>query len=533
MRRRSMLRGIAAAAAGSAVTPFAAPRFAIAQKAQKPLVFVPTADLSSLDPIWTTTQTVQNHGFYVFDTLFGVDSQLRVHPQMAEGHEVSADGRVWRITLRPGLKFHDGTPVLARDCTASLKRWCQRDIFGQTAASFVDEWGAENDRVIRISLKSPFPLLSFALGKPNGMVPFIMPERIAATTDPNAQITEVVGSGPYRFVKEEFVPGSSAGYAKFAQYVPRHEKPEWTSGGKVPHIERIQWRVINDTSTQAAALQSGEVDWLEQVQPDLLPLLRKKPDLFVGNTNPIGYMGVMRFNSLHAPFDNPRIKRAVLMGLDQDDYMQAITGNDPAAYRTCKALFTCGTPYGTELGAGLMQGDLDAARAEIKAAGYAGEKVVILNPADVPSISPFGHVTRDYFIKLGFNVEFIDTDWGTLVQRRNSKAAPDKGGWSVFHTWWIGTSVANPALSTIIRGLGAKGWAGWYSNETIESLTGEWLLASNDADRLRLANAIQQEAFATVPTAPLGRFFINTAYRRTLTGMVEGTSPYPWGLRWA
>ncbi|MBN8900355.1 MAG: ABC transporter substrate-binding protein, partial [Rhodospirillales bacterium] len=298
-------------------------------------------------------------------------------------------------------------------------------------------------------------------------------------------------------------------------------------------IERIHWRVIADTSTQAAALQAGEVDWLEQVQPDLLPLLRKRKDLHVGATNPIGYFGVLRFNSLHPPFNNPAIKRAVLRGLSQDDYMQAVTSGEPNAYRHCKALFTCGLPYGQEIGAPLMTGDLDAARAELKAAGYAGEKVVILNPADVPSISPFGHVTRDYFIKLGLNVEFVDTDWGTLVQRRGNKNAPDQGGWSVFHTWWIGTSVANPALSTIIRGLGAKGWAGWFTDEKIEALTGEWLVASDEKDRLRLADAIQKQAFDTVPTAPLGQFTINTAYRKALTGMVEGTSPYPWGLRWA
>ncbi|MBN8871422.1 MAG: ABC transporter substrate-binding protein [Rhodospirillales bacterium] len=527
MQRRHLLRGAAVAAGAAAL-----PRLAIAQKAQKPLIFVPTADLSSLDPIWTTTQTVQNHGYYVFDTLYGVDGHLGVHPQMAEGHEISPDGRIWRIKLRDGLKFHDGEPVLARDCAASLKRWCQRDVLGQTTASFVDTWGTDGDRVIKITLKSPFPLLSFALGKPNGMVPFIMPERIAANTDPNAQITEVVGSGPYRFLKEAFVPGGGAEYVKFDAYVPRKEKPDWTAGGKVAHIERIHWRVIADTSTQAAALQAGEVDWLEQVQPDLLPLLRKRKDLHVGATNPIGYFGVLRFNSLHPPFNNPAIKRAVLRGLSQDDYMQAVTSGEPNAYRHCKALFTCGLPYGQEIGAPLMTGDLDAARAELKAAGYAGEKVVILNPADVPSISPFGHVTRDYFIKLGLNVEFVDTDWGTLVQRRGNKNAPDQGGWSVFHTWWIGTSVANPALSTIIRGLGAKGWAGWFTDEKIEALTGEWLVASDEKDRLRLADAIQKQAFDTVPTAPLGQFTINTAYRKALTGMVEGTSPYPWGLRW-
>lgn len=523
MKRREFL-----AAAGAATL---APRITLAQKAQRPLIFVPTADLSSLDPIWTTTQSVQSHGYYVFDTLFGVDGKLNPQLQMAESYTISDDGRTWLIRLRENLWFHDGEPVLARDCAASLQRWSKRDVFGQTVATFTDEFGVQDDRTIKVTLKRPFPLLASALGKPNGMVPFIMPERIAKT-DPNVQVKEMIGSGPYRFLKEEFVSGSSVGYAKFEKYVPRSEPPDWTSGGKVPHVERIRWQVITDVATAAAALQAGEVDWMEQVPPDLLPLLRRRGKVTISTTNPIGYMGVMRFNHLHPPFNDVRIRRAVLLGLPQEDYMRAVTGNDDEAWKYCKALFPCGTPYGQELGTDLMRGDLNAARKAIEAAGYAGEKVVVLNPADVPSISPFGHVTYDYFQKLGFNVEFVDTDWGTLVQRRNSKAAPDQGGWSVFHSWWIATSIAHPAISTVLRGLGDKGWPGWYSNEKIEALTAEWLTAPTEEERTQLATAVHQEALATVPTAPLGRFFLYTAYRNTLTGMVPGTSPYPWGLRW-
>ena len=505
-------------------------RFAIGQKASV-LRFIPTADLSSLDPIWTTSQATQNHGYYVFDTLFGCDAQLRPRHQMAESHGVSDDGRTWLIRLREGLRFHDGTPVLARDCAASLKRWSARDVFGQTAAAFVDDWATQDDRTIRISLSSPFPLLASALGKPNGMVPFIMPERLAQT-DPNTQVTEMVGSGPFRFLKDEFVQGSRAAYAKFDGYVPRSEPAEWTSGGKRAGVDRVVWNVIPDTSTAAAAMQNGEADWWEQVQPDLAPLLKRRADLAIVNTNPIGYMGVMRFNHLQPPFDDVRIRRAVLQGLNQEDYMRAVTANDPELFRTCKSLFPCGTPYGRELGAEAMGNDLPGARAALKAAGYAGQKVVVINPADVPSIAPFGHVTYDYFRKLGLNVELADSDWGTLIQRRNRKDAPDKGGWSVFHSWWIGTSLAHPAISTAIRGLGAKGWPGWYSNPRVEQLTAAWIAAPAEADQHRLADEIHREVFDTVPTVPLGRFFIKTAFRRNLQGMLEGTSPYPWNLSW-
>jgi len=529
MKRRNLLRAAGAAAAIGSLPS----RFAIAQgAAEKVLRYVPTADLAVLDPSFTTTQVSITHGYYVFDTLYGIDSQQRPQPQMAEGHTVSDDGRVWDIKLREGLKFHDGEPVLARDCVASLKRWTARDVLGQTLGAFVDKFGTADDRTIRITLKSPYPLLLNALAKPNGMLPVMLPERLASI-DPQLQIKEMIGSGPYRFLKDEFVSGSSVAYTKFNDYVPRQEKPDWASGGKIANIERIEWRVIPDASTASAALQTGEVHWWEQVQPDLLPLLRKSPNLTVENFNPVGFFGTMRFNHLNPPFNNVRMRRAIQMAVDQEDYMSAVTGNDPSIYRSCKALFPCGTPYGEELGKDLMTGDLAAARAEIKASGYGGEKIVILNPADIATIAPFGHVTYDLFKKLGLNVELQEMDWNTLAQRRTRTESVDKGGWSVFHNWWLGTSFADPSISVVLRGLGAKGWAGWYSNETIEALTAQWLRAPESTDRNRLATAIHQEALSTVPTVILGRFFILTAHRKNLVGLLQGTSPYPWNLRWA
>jgi peptide/nickel transport system substrate-binding protein len=363
------------------------------------------------------------------------------------------------------------------------------------------------------------------------MVPVIMPEHLAKT-DPNRQVTEMIGSGPYRFIAREFVQGSHVAYQRFDGYVPRQEAPDWTTGGKVAKIERIEWKVITDPSTVAAALQNQEIDWWEQVQPDLLPLVKRMQHLRVQNTNPIGYNGTLRFNHLHPPFNNLAVRRAVALGLVQEDYMRAVTGNDESLFVTCKALFPCGTRYGEEIGKDIIKGDLAAARAALRASGYNNEKVILLNPADVPSISPFGHVTFDYFKKLGLNVELVDTDWGSLVQRRNSREPVERGGWSVFHTWWFGTSLAHPAISTVIRGLGTRGWAGWFENAKVESLTAEWLSAATEAERDTLAAGIHRETMDTLPSLPLGRFFINTAYNRNLRGMLECTSPLPWNLEW-
>jgi len=306
MRRRDFL----AASAG-----FLSAGIAGSARAQrrdpKVLKFVPQANLTSLDPIWTTAQVTTNHGYAVFDTLYGLDNALRPQPQMAKGHSVSTNGRVWTVELREGLTWHDGQPVLARDCIASLQRWAKRDAFGQLLDAMADTWEALDDKRFRVTFRSAFPLFLEALAKPLGITPFMMPERVART-DPFKQITEIVGSGPYRFLQNEYVSGSKAAYARFDAYVPRPEPAERTAGGKSAHFERIEWIVMPDAATAAAALQTGEIDWWDQVLPDLLPVLQSTNAIKVAVHDRAGFIGMMRFNTLHPPFDNPAIRRAIM-----------------------------------------------------------------------------------------------------------------------------------------------------------------------------------------------------------------------------
>jgi len=527
MKRRTLLASAAATAAAGAVPG----RFAIAQSARaRTIRFVPQANLTLLDPIFTTAAVTANHAWAIYDTLFGVDSKGQVKPQMAEGHEVSADGRTYLIKLREGLKFHNGEPVRAQDCAASLARWAQRDTLGQTVAKFVDSWGVQDDRTIKVSLKSPLPILIEAIAKPDANCTFIMPEHIAKT-DGFRQITEHVGSGPFRFLMDEFVPGASVAYARNAGYQPRQEAADFTAGGKVAYMDRIEWQIIPDSATAAGALQAGEIDWYEQVQADLVPLLRRNKDITIASANPSGFNGVLRFNHLNPPFNNPAIRRAVLMAVNQDDYMAAVTGNDPTAFRTCKALFPCGTQYGREIGADAMQGNLEKARQMLKDAGYKGEKVVIINPTDFVSIGPLGDVTYDTLKKIGMNVEMVATDWGTVVQRRASKEPIEKGGWNIFHTWWPSGAINLPVISAVVRGQGNSGWFGWFNDDKIEKLTSQWLEASTQADRDSIADDIQRQAFQSVPTVPLGQFQIRTAYRRNLSGVIAATGSFFWNVR--
>ncbi|KAA2212879.1 ABC transporter substrate-binding protein [Teichococcus oryzae] len=527
MRRRDFL---GAAAASAATLPL--PAFAQPERARV-MTFIPHANLASLDPIWTTALVTSNHGYYVFDTLYGVDGRLRPHPQMAEGHTVSDDGRTWLIRLREGLRFHDGEPVRAADCVASLRRWAARDTFGRTLAGAVEAWESADDRTLRIRLKRPFPLLVDAIAKPASTVPFIMPERLAAT-DPNTQVSEMVGSGPYRFVAGEHASGSRVVYEKFAGYRPRQEAPDWTMGGKVTHFDRIVWQIVPDPATAAAALQSGEVDWVDQVLPDLVPVLRRNRNIAVGNGNPAGHFAILRFNHTQAPFNNQKLRQVVLRAVNQADYMATVTANDEAAYKICHSFFPCGTPYGTPPAPDPMatRPSMDELRRLVRESGYAGEKIVILSPSDFATVAPFGQVTHALFRELGLNAELVETDWGALIQRRNSNRGPaESGGWSVFQIWWTGETLVNPAMNAIMRGQGAGGYAGWYESARMEALNERWLNETTEAGRAAVAAQMQALAFEEVPSVPIGQFSIHTAYRRTLAGMVEGPAPFPWGVR--
>jgi peptide/nickel transport system substrate-binding protein len=523
MRRRDLIKLTAAAALPST--------FAIAQPIRdRTLRFVPQANLSLLDPIFTTAQPTVNHGWAVYDLLFGINGKLEPKPQMAEGYTLSNDGRTYTIKLRDGLKFHNGEPVRAQDCVPSLARWAARETIGQTVWQYVDECVAADDRTMKITLKRPIGIFIDAIARGGASVAFMMPEHIAKT-DPFKQITETIGSGPYRFLPGDFVPGAAVAYERNKDYAPRQEPADWSSGGKLAHFDRIEWKIIPDTATAAAALQSGEIDWYEHCQADLLPILKRNPDIAFGRANPTGFNGVMRFNHLHPPFNNVAVRLAVLLAVNQDDYMAAITGGDKSLYQTCKSMFPCGSRYDRDLGAAAMQGDIDKARKALAASGYNGEKTVLLNPTDLVTVGPLGDLTYDIMKRMGMNMEMVATDWGTVAQRRTNRESVEKGGWSVHHTWGPSTIRQTPVEHSQIRGQGAKGWFGWYEDAEVERLTRHFVEAPTQAERDAIADTIQRRSFDRVPSIPLGTFQIPTAYRRSLTGMIEATGPYMWNIR--
>jgi peptide/nickel transport system substrate-binding protein len=527
MHRGVAVRSIVSIAALAIGVALGAPA---ASAQQKVLKFIPQADLRILDPITTTAYITRNHGYMVYDTLFATDARFQVQPQMVDQYTTSADKLTYTFTLRDGLKFHDGQPVRSADCIASIERWAKRDALGQKLAEATESWKAVDDKTFTLRLKRPFPLVLEALAKPSSNVPFIMPERIART-DPSTNITDPTGSGPFKFVKAEWVPGNKVVYVKNTDYVPRKEPPSWAAGGKVVKVDRVEWIYIPDSATAAAALNAGEVDWWEQMPPDLIPVLAKNREVKVENIDPLGSMGLLRFNFLYPPFNNPKMRQALLYAIDQNDYVLGIAG-DVKNGRTCYSYFTCGTPLASEVGAEPMKGkrDLEKAKALIKEAGYKGEKIVIIDATDQPIVHSQSLLTGELLRKLGLNVEVQAGDWGTLITRRSSKEPVDKGGWSIFHTWLVGPDLTNPAVNFAVRGSGDKAWFGWPTDAKLEELRDAWFAAGDAAASKKAADAVQAEAFSFVPYVPTAQFILPTAYRTNLSGLIIAPVTFMWNV---
>ena len=407
----------------------AAPRLAFGQgsgdgSAKRILKFVPAADLSVLDPITASANITRDHAFLVFDTLYGSNAELEPSLQMLGAEDVSADGLKWTLTLRDGLKFHDGTPVRAEDCVTSIKRWWKRDLLGQSLAKVTADLSAPDDKTIVFTLSQPYPRLPATLGKTGANICAIMPARLAAT-DPNTPVTEIVGSGPFRFVAGERIPGSLVVYERFEDYVPQpNGVPSFTAGPKIAKFDRIEWHIIPDSATAISALTNGEVDWVAQPLLDLLPVVQGNPDITVARVDTFGMIGVMRPNFLMPPFDNPEIRKVVMRAIDQRTFMAAISGDTDLTH-TPAGFFTPGTPMASDAGFDIIEApkDYDKLKQELIDAGYKGERVVVMTPADFPTINAIATVGAALLTRLGMDVDLQTMDWGTVVQRREQGSA--------------------------------------------------------------------------------------------------------------
>ena len=526
MNRRHMIS--ASAAAWALAVALLAPGVALGQG--KTLKVVPHANITILDPIWTTAFVTRNHGYMIYDTLFGTDLEGKVKPQMVDKWTVSKDNLTWTFTLRDGLEFHDGKPVTSEDVVASLKRWASRDSFGGVLAKNVDAWEAPNAKTFVIKLKAPFGVMLDALGKPSSNVPFIMPARIAATPG-SEQIKEHIGSGPFRFSPADFKPGERVLYTKNEKYKPRSEPANGTTGGKVVNVDQVEWVIIRDPQTQFNALVAGEVDIIEQPAFEQYATLKAQKDIALFDMTPAGFQYIFRFNHLHAPFNNVKIRQAAMVAMGQEAFLKTQVGT-PGMYKFCKSMYPCGTPLASD-NTGIYTGMADPKKSQqmLKDAGYDGTPVVLMRPTDLAAIAKLPLVAKQQLEAGGFKVDMQQMDWATLLARRSKKDAPKDGGWNAFMTAWTAGDILNPITMAMMNTAGDKGWFGWQDDKQIDELKTKFTQAGSDAEKKKLAEQIQLRAMETATHVQLGQYSNPAAVRKNITDVLASGAQVYWSVK--
>ncbi|BBK43618.1 ABC transporter substrate-binding protein [Allostella vacuolata] len=514
--------GLAAAGAGPAM-------------AQQPKTLRVTmhADVRQLDPFWTTQTIAGIHGNMIYDTLFSTDDKLQPQPQMVEKWTVSEDRKTYVFTLRDGLKFHDGTPVTGKDVVASMKRWGVRDGAGKQLMSFTDAITATGDKTFEWKLKEPYGLVIDTLAKQGTSLPFVMREK-EALVDPFQQITEMVGSGPFTFKRDEWVPGSKTVYAKFQGYVPRKEPPSGHAGGKVVKVDRVEFLWMADPQTAQSALVAGEIDYLENPQLDFLPMLESTPGIKLETHPAQGTMGLIQLNHLHPPFNNVKARQALLHIINPQDFLDTIAA-DKKLQKLCYSYYGCGVPMESDAGAEPYKARKDLAKAEqlMKEAGYKGEPITILHATDHQYINPANLVMIQQLRRASFlKLDVQAMDWGTVVSRRAKKEPPAQGGWNIFITGTTVLSSSNPVTNTWIGMNCERANVGWPCNAGVEATRRAWGLAPDLAARKALAVDLSKQLYEQVPFVPFAQWVNPVAYRSDkISGVITTPSiPPMWNI---
>ena len=512
-RSVAALTTCAALLAGSLVMAVS-PAAAQTATAGKTLRYVPNGDLKILDPLFTTAYITRNFGYMVYDTLYAQDAKGQPKPQMVASHTVSKDGREWSFTLRPGLKFSDGAAVTSADVVASLARWTARDSIGRAMTAAGAEWKATTPATFTLTLKEPFGLVIDALAKPSGYPPIIMPERLAKSPQ-TGPLSEVMGSGPFTFKRDEWVPGSKVVFLKNPNYVGRSEPPSGLSGNKTAKLDRVEWVYLPDANSATAALKNGEVDMLESVPADYITPLRGDPNVKIGSGG--SYQGFIVFNQTQPPFNNEKARQAVAHAVNQEKFMAGMGFPLDMRMKHCATFFICGSANDTSAGAEPFRTvDVAKGKALLAEAGYKNEKVVVLVPTDIAYLNAAALITVQTLKSIGMNVDAQAMDWSSITARRSKKDSPEAGGWNVYVTVAGEFDVNSPVTNAYLSPSCGNSLPGWPCDKQLDEIRSAWIRETAPAKRRELLDAFQTRAYQAFPYVNYGQYSPAFAARSSL-----------------
>ncbi len=489
-------------------------------------------ELQILDPIITTINATRNFTYLVYDMLVALDSKGVYRPQMLQDWTVSDDRMIWTFRLREGLEWSDGIAVTAEDCVASIRRWAKRDGLGLLMMHASSSLEATDTSTFVLKLATPFSFVIESLGRPGNQIPAMMPKRLADLPVDKA-VPETVGSGPFIFDRATWRPGERAVFLRNSRYKPRAEPADWLAGGKVAGVDRVELVSLPDAATRVAALQTGEIDYLENLPPDFIEKLRTDRNIVV--SSPKGaeqIMLILTLNHAQPPFNNVLIRRAAQVAVNQEEAMDSLGLPAGMSLKQCNSIFMCGSSAESTAGTSLFaKTGSEAARTLLRQSGYKGEPVVLLHAASSTLLNNTGLDVADQLRRAGFNVDVQTSDYSTVAERRLSREPVSRGGWSMIPVVWNGIDLVNPLANTGLAYNCVSTYPGWVCDPKQTALLRQLAEAPSEIEKKRIADELQASFHENVNFIIGGQFSVPLAWRQQLQGVIPFPIPIFWNIR--
>jgi peptide/nickel transport system substrate-binding protein len=457
-------------------------------------------------------------------------------PDLAESiPKPTNGGKTWTFKLRSGIKFSNGQTVTPKDVRATFERlfkigdspnsgtWYNVIVGGDACVKKPKSCSlakgiTTSGNKITFHLTHGDPEFLDKLGTPFA---FILP---TGTSNKEVQIPPP-GTGPYYFA--QYNPNKQIKLVR-NKYFKEWSKDAQPAGNPDVILQKFGLGV----EAEVTQVENGQADWVFDTPPaDRLNELSSKysKQVFI---NPLTAVWYIALNTRIPPFNNLKARQAVMAALSQEDYMRALVGDDNALWKALPGFFTPDTPLYTEEGGEILKGkrDLTAAKKLLAESSYKGEPVTCVVAQDQPITKAQGDVTAELLKRIGMNVDFVATDWGTTGQRRAQKSPPGQGGWGMFHTWHAGADCVNPAVYIAIRATGDTAWFGWPNVPSVETEVTAWFDAKTLDEEKAAIKRLNKAALDNVVYAPTGFFLGYQAWRKNVSGIVKGPIPFAWGV---
>jgi peptide/nickel transport system substrate-binding protein len=462
----------------------------------------------ALDAHWTTasiTETLTNH---IYEGLYSLDSGKKPIPMLAEGVTISKDGLVYTFKLRQGVKFHNGKEMTSEDVVASLARWGKQSVYGKALFAQVAEFKTLDKYAVEMRLKEKSAIVLISLAVPNNFGA-IYPKEIADKFPPEQKVTEYIGTGPFKLA--EWKPDQYIRMVRFDEYKSRNEKPNGYGGGKTAYVDEIRWVPVPEVATRVAQVETGELDFADDLIVDAYDRLKKNPNARAIVSKPY-YWLVAVMNKKEGLMTNQKLRQAWQAAIDIEPIMKNVAGGKAEFYRMDSSLAPVEvTAWHTKL-AGLPwnEHNKDKAKRLLQEAGYKKEPIRFMTTQEYKWMYDFALLTKQQLEDVGFNIDLQVVDWATLVKRRNNPKEYD-----VFTTG-MGASY-DPTHHIYLT----AGWPGWTTDEDILKLQADLARETDPKKRMALWEQQTRQFYEKVPVIRYGDLFGLRAARNTVKGFDE------------